>query len=189
MVLDRWVIAHSIRMLRERRAHGQSVVLFINISPTILQDEELLNWLKGGLQKTDVSAASLVFEIAETTAEVNKQMLLPFLKRLKELGCRLSLDHFSGHERAQALVQYLQIDYVKLESHFTQNLLSDKTRQQELGLLVRDLAALGANVILTGVEDATILPVLWACGIDYVQGFLLQRPHTDMSYNFEHMVL
>jgi EAL domain-containing protein (putative c-di-GMP-specific phosphodiesterase class I) len=54
MVLDRWVIAHSIRVLRERRAHGRSAILFINISPTILQDDELLNWLAGGLQKTGV---------------------------------------------------------------------------------------------------------------------------------------
>ncbi len=188
MVLDRWVIAHSIRLLRERRARGQSAILFINISPTILRDEELFNWLKSGLHKTGVPAASLVFEITETTAEVNKQTLLPFLRRLKELGCGLSLDHFSGHERAQALVQLLQIDYVKLDSRFTQDLLNDKVRQQELGQLARGLATLGVTTILTGIEDATILPALWSCGIDYVQGFLLQRPHTDMSYDFQHVV-
>ena len=94
MVLDRWVIAHSIRLLRDRRAHGRAAILFINISPTILQDEELFNWLQSGLLKTEVPASSLVFELAETTAEVNRQTLLPFLRRLKELGCGLSLDHF-----------------------------------------------------------------------------------------------
>lgn len=189
MVLDRWVIAHSIRVLRERKARGQSAMLFINISPTILQDEELLNWLQGGLTKTGVPPASLVFEIAETTAELNKQALLPFLQGLKELGCGLSLDHFSGHERAQALAQFLKVDYVKLTTGFTQNLLSDKDRQQQLGELVRTLAAIGVTTIVTGIEDAMTLPVLWSCGIDYVQGFFLQRPHTDMSYDFENMVL
>ncbi len=189
MVLDRWVIAHSIRMLRERRARGQSAILFINISPTILRDDELFNWLKSGLHKTEVPAANLVFEIAETTAEVNKQTLLPFLRRLKELGCGLSLDHFSGHERAQALIQLLQVDYVKLDTRLAQDLLNDKIRQQELGQLARGLATLGVTTILTGIEDAATLPLLWSCGIDYVQGFLLQRPHTDMSYDFAHIVL
>ena len=189
MVLDRWVIAHSIRVLRERRARGHAAILFINISPTILQDEELLNWLQGGLSKTGVPAASLVFEIAETTAELNKQALLPFLRGLKELGCGLSLDHFSGHERAQTLVQFLQVDYVKLGTSFTQNLLNDKQRQQQLGVLARTLAAVGVTTIVTGIEDAMTLPALWSCGIDYVQGFFLQRPHTDMSYDFENMVL
>ena len=189
MVLDRWVIAHSIRLLRERRARGSSAILFINISPTILRDEELFNWLQSGLHKTEVPASSLVFEIAETTAEVNKQTLLPFLKRIKELGCGISLDHFSGHERSQSLVQLLQADYVKLEGRHSQDLLNDKLRQQELGRLARELATQGVTTILTGIEDSATLPVLWSCGIDYVQGFLLQRPHTDMSFDFEHVVL
>ncbi|MDZ7621837.1 MAG: EAL domain-containing protein [Candidatus Competibacteraceae bacterium] len=189
MVLDRWVIAHSIRVLRERQIRGHSVILFINISPTILQDEELLNWLRSGLQKTGVPAAKLVFEMTETTAELNRQALLPFLRQIKDLGCGISLDHFSGHERAQALVQLLQVDYVKLDPRFTQNLLNEKDRQQQLSETVHTLATLGVTTIVTGVEDAAILPALWACGIDYVQGFLLQRPHTDMSYDFAHMVL
>ncbi len=189
MVLDRWVIAHSIRILRERQARGQSVILFINISPTILQDEELLNWLQNGLQKTGVAAASLVFEMVESTASLHQQALLPFLRQLKGLGCGISLDHFSGQERAQALVQAMQADYVKLDSRFVQSVLDDKVHQQQLSYLARGLSTLGVTTIVTGIEDAMVLPVLWSCGIDYVQGFFLQRPHTDMNYNFEQLVL
>ncbi|MCP5158211.1 MAG: EAL domain-containing protein [Gammaproteobacteria bacterium] len=189
MVLDRWVIAHSIRVLRERQKRGQSVILFVNISPTILQDEEFLNWLQGGLHKTGVPAGNLVFEIAETTAEIYQSVLQPFLLRLKELGCGISLDHFSGHERSQALAQRLQADYIKLDTRFTDGLLNDKTRQQELSQLVQTLDAQGMTTIVTGIEDAIALPALWASGIDHVQGFFLQRPHTDMSYDFDQTVL
>ena len=134
-------------------------------------------------------AARLVFELPETAAELNKQALLPFLQGLKALGCKLSLDHFTGHERAQALVETLRVDYAKLGINFTQNLLNDKDRQQRLTELARTLTALGATTIVTGIEDAMTLPALWSCGIDYVQGYFLQRPHTDMSYDFENMVL
>lgn len=189
MVLDRWVIAHSIRVLRQRQKRGHSVVLFINISPTILQDEEFLHWLQGGLQKTGVPAASLVFEMTETTAEVYKPVLQPFLLELKKLGCGVSLDHFSGHEHSQALAQNLQADYIKLDARFTDDLLNNKTRQEELTRLARTLSALGMTTIVTSIEDAMTLPILWTCGIDYVQGFFLQRPHTDMSYDFDQTVL
>ncbi len=189
MVLDRWVIAHAIRVLRERKNQGQPVMLFINISPTILQDEELLNWLQAGLNRTGVAASSLVFEMAETAADLNKQALLPFLHKLKALGCGLSLDHFSGHEHARSLVEFLQVNYVKLSSTFTQNLLNNKDIQQRLAGLTRSLADVGVISIVTGIEDAMTLPVLWSCGIDYVQGYFLQRPQTEMSYDFENMVL
>ena len=189
MVLDRWVIAHAIRVLRERGSYARPAILFINISPTILQDEELLSWLQAGLSKTGVPAASLVFEMTETAADLHKQALLPFLSKLREMGCGLSLDHFSGHERSQALVRLLQANYVKLSGSFTENLLTDKDRQKQLTDLSRSLAAVGVTSIVTGIEDAKTLPVLWSCGIDYVQGYFLQRPHTEMSYDFESMVV
>jgi EAL domain-containing protein (putative c-di-GMP-specific phosphodiesterase class I) len=189
MVLDRWVIAHSIRVLRERQMRGQSVVLFVNISPTILQDEELLGWLEGGLQKTGVSADRLVFEMTETTAELYQSVLEPFLGRLKGLGCGVSLDRFSGHERSQALAKSLGANYVKLDGRFAHDLLNDKTRQEQLTEITRTLSGLGMTTVVTGVEDAITLPTLWSCGIDYVQGFFLQRPHTEMSYDFDQTLI
>jgi EAL domain-containing protein (putative c-di-GMP-specific phosphodiesterase class I) len=68
-------------------------------------------------------------------------------------------------------------------------LVNDKARQQELTQLARRLAGQGITPILTGIENGATLPVLWSCGIDYVQGFVLQRPHTDMSFDFGHVVL
>lgn len=189
MVLDRWVIAHSIRVLRSRQMRGQSVVLFVNLSPTIVQDEELLNWLEGGLRKTMVPAAHLVFEVTETTAELYQSIFQPFLKQIKDLGCGISLDHFSGHARSQALAQVLRADYVKLDARLAHNLLNDKARQQDLSELTRVLSTLGITTVVTGIEDAMTLPVLWSCGIDYVQGFFLQRPHTDMSYDFDQTLM
>ena len=55
--------------------------------------------------------------------------------------------------------------------------------------MTRELATLGVTTIITGIEDASNLPVLWSCGIDFVQGYFLQRPHTDMSYDFDQTVL
>jgi EAL domain-containing protein (putative c-di-GMP-specific phosphodiesterase class I) len=34
------------------------------------------------------------------------------------------------------------------------------------------------------VEDANTLAALWNCGIDYIQGYFLQRPGRDLSYDF-----
>ena len=113
MVLDRWVIAHSIRMLRERQMRGHSAVLFINISPTILQDDELPDWLHSGLQNRRAGRQPGVRD-RRNHRRTQPAGAAALLRKLKQLGCGLSLDHFSGHERAQALVQLLQADYVRL---------------------------------------------------------------------------
>ena len=189
MVLDRWVIAHSMRILRERQMRGQHAILFINLSPTIAEDTELLNWLASGLEKTGVNPAALVFEIAENSAGLHQESFKPFLREMKALGCGISLDHATGMERSLQLAQQLNVDYLKLETRFAHQLREDKTRQQELIQLARKLSAVGITIIVTGVEDAATLPALWGCGIDFVQGFFLQRPHTDMSYDFAQTIV
>lgn len=189
MVLDRWVIAHSIRILRERQMRGEHVVLFINLSPTIVQDDGFINWLEGGISKTGIAAAALTFEITETMAELYHEAFRPFLGEIKKLGCGVSIDRFGGHERSQAIAKALSANYIKLDARFTHELANNKARQQELTRLARTFGALGIKTIVTGIEDATIMQVLWDCGIDYVQGFVLQRPHTEMSYNFDELTL
>jgi hypothetical protein len=85
-----------------------------------------LNWLEGGLRKTMVPAASLVFEIAETTAELNKQIFLPFLKRSRNwvVGSRWIIS--AATNAFAGACPTLQVDYVKLDARFTHNLLNDK---------------------------------------------------------------
>jgi EAL domain-containing protein (putative c-di-GMP-specific phosphodiesterase class I) len=39
--------------------------------------------------------------------------------------------------------------------------------------MVRDA---GAKTVVTGVEDARSLTLLWTAGVDYVQGNFLQKP-------------
>ena len=57
-------------------------------------------------------------------------------------------------------------------------------KRQVLKELVENLEALGAATILGGVEDVKTLPILWSLGVDLIQGFFLQHPYREMSYDF-----
>jgi EAL domain-containing protein (putative c-di-GMP-specific phosphodiesterase class I) len=46
------------------------------------------------------------------------------------------------------------------------------------------LETVGTASIVSGIEDMRTLPVLWSLGVNYVQGFFLQQPHEDMTYDF-----
>ena len=43
---------------------------------------------------------------------------------------------------------------------------------------------LGTLTIATFVQDASRMATLWQCNVDYIQGYFLQAPDADLSYNF-----
>jgi diguanylate cyclase (GGDEF)-like protein len=184
LLLERWVIANAIRLLRERQAHNQPTTLFVNISPAVLQDEAIVEWIKTALERTGIHPDQLVFEMAEANAEKHLPSLCRFVEAVRNLGCGFSLDRFNGGEVGRTLLGKLAVDYVKLDPHFVYDLSGDESKQQELQQLAQALEALQITTVASSIENLATLQALGSCGMNYVQGFFLQVPHTEMTYNF-----
>ena len=107
-----------------------------------------------------------------------------FLGGIKMLGCGFCLDRFGRGADSLALLKNLGADYVKLDMHFVNGIAKDPKKQMQLKELTQSLEALGATTIVGGVEDVKAMPILWSLGVDLIQGFFLQRPYGEMSYDF-----
>lgn len=181
LALDRWVISQTLEMLRQRQT---TTTLFIKVLPITLQDKTLSAWLRSKFEETGVEAQRLVFEVAESTAERSLRDMFTFLSGIKLLGCGFCLDRFGRGTDSLNLLKNLGADYVKLDMYFVNNLAKDSKKQAQLKELVHNLEALGAATIVGGVEDVQAMPVLWSLGVDLIQGFFLQHPYREMSYDF-----
>ena len=179
--LDRWVIEHALQMLRQRRS---PITVFIKVLPVTLQDRSLSGWLRERLEASGVEAERIVFEVAESTAERSLRDMFGFLGGIKLLGCGFCLDRFGRGSDSLGLLKNLGADYVKLDMYFVNGLAKDSHKQAQLKELVENLEALGAATIVGGVEDVKTMPILWSLGVDLIQGFFLQRPYSEMSYDF-----
>ena len=179
--LDRWVIEHVLDLLRQRQL---TTTVFIKILPVTLQDRTLSDWLRERLEQTGVEAQRLVFQVAEATAERSLRDMFGFLGGIKMLGCGFCLDRFGRGADSLSLLKNLGADYVKLDMYFVNRIAKDPEKQAQLKELVQNLDALGASTIVGGVEDVKAMPILWSLGVDLIQGFFLQHPNRDMSYDF-----
>ena len=181
VALDRWVIEHALEMLRQRQP---STTLFIKVLAATLQDRTLSGWLRERLEQTGVEAQRVVFSVAEAAIERSLREMFMFLSGIKLLGCGFCLDRFGRGEDSLGLLKNLGADYVKLDMYFVNNLARDSQKQAQLKELVQHLEALGAATIVGGVEDVQAMPILWSLGVDLIQGFFLQHPYREMSYDF-----
>jgi diguanylate cyclase (GGDEF)-like protein len=179
--LDRWIIRHTLEMLRQRQS---PITVFIKVLPVTLQDRTLSGWLREQLEQSGVAAERIVFEVAEATAERSLRDMFGFLGGIKLLGCGFCLDRFGRGSDSVGLLKNLGADYVKLDMYFVNGLAKDNNKQAQLKELVQNLEILGAATIVGGVEDVKTMPILWSLGVDLIQGFFLQHPYREMSYDF-----
>ena len=180
--IDRIVVQRAIGALRDLRAAGRQVTLFVNLSQAALTDEELPILVLETLRETGVKGGSLVFEINEAILADRPREASALMTALRKLGCRFAADEF-GRRRDEAPLQQ-PVDYLKIDNAMVHALLEQSAGQAVVKDLFDTAGRNNRRVIVKNVENAASLAVLWNYGVEYVQGNYFQLPDTNLSYNF-----
>ena len=181
--IDRWVILNSIKLLTEHRAKGHNTRLFIHVSSSSLQDQTLLPWLSVALKAARLPSDSLVFQFSEPDAIAYLKAAKAMTQGLNELHCKTALTQFGCALNPFNTLKHLHIDFVKVDSSFSQD-LSKPDNQEALKTLLASLHAQAKLTIVPFVETASVLATLWQAGVNYIQGHYLQGPSQTMDYDF-----
>jgi EAL domain-containing protein (putative c-di-GMP-specific phosphodiesterase class I) len=86
------------------------------------------------------------------------------------------LNRFGLAPNPEMLLKGLPVDFVKFAPELGQGLADDEQKHRRLLELTKMVREAGAKTVVTGVEDARSLTLLWTAGVDYVQGNFLQKP-------------
>ncbi|MFP6849751.1 MAG: EAL domain-containing protein [Pseudomonas sp.] len=181
--IDRWVILNSIKLLADHRSKGHNTRLFVHVSSASLQDQTLLPWLSVALKAARLPSDSLVFQFSEPDAIAYLKQAKLITQRLNELHCKTALTQFGCSLNPFNTLKHLHIDFVKVDSSFSQD-LSTAENQESLKTLLASLHAQAKLTIVPFVESASVLATLWQAGVNYIQGHYLQGPSQSMDYDF-----
>jgi PAS domain S-box-containing protein len=174
--VDRWVIRNAVAKLAEQRSKGQEINFFVSIAETTLQEEKLLVWICDCLHDCQARGNWLTLQIMEEHARRHAALFTRLNDGLKKVGCRLAIKRFGEGQDPEMLLRTLRPEYVKLPLDLGKRLADDRNKQKRVQELTQLCHDAGVKSVVTGVEDARSLTVLWTAGIDYVQGNFLQPP-------------
>lgn len=164
------------RACRDAASWPDHVCLSVNVSPLQLVDPDLPRMIATALSAAAMAPARLELEITETALLNNDQAALHTLRRIQEMGVKISLDDFgTGYSSLSYLHRY-PINRIKIDKSFVQKLPGDFGSAS----IVRAIAQLGESLELAvtaeGVETAEQLSFIREQGCDHIQGFLTGRP-------------
>ncbi len=182
--IDRWVIRSSMQTLVKLHGDNKETSLLVKLSGYSVNDPTLLSWINEQLNEFHLPGDTLIFEIKESSMLHQPEAVVQLINGLKQLHCRTALGHFGSDPRSLDYLEQLHVDFVKLDGAFVDNLSGDSKSLAMVKAVVQTAHDLGTLTVATFVQDASKMATLWQCNVDYIQGYFLQAPDGDMSYDF-----
>jgi len=150
--------------------------LTINVSGLTATDNNWLELLCSLTNGDRTLTSRLIIEITETAAIQDVEESCLFVKRVKELGCRVAMDDFGTGYNSFRNLQMLGIDMVKIDGSFIENMLENKDDQLFVKMLADLANAFDLEIVAECVGDAQTIDMLKDMGITYLQGYHLGKP-------------
>jgi diguanylate cyclase len=172
--IGNWVIDEACRQMQAWWADGLHLRVAINLSVHQLRQEDLVQRIRGALERNGISPARLICEITESAAMDDLETTRRAFERLVHSGVLLSIDDFGTGHSSLAYLRSLPATQLKIDRSFVHDI--DGESGAIVDAVVRLAHALGLRVVAEGVETENQRDRLLALGCDELQGFLFARP-------------
>jgi diguanylate cyclase (GGDEF)-like protein len=169
------VIDIAMAQMRTWRNQGLNLSVAVNLATRNLLDSGLPDDVQELLDKWELDPAAIEFEITESTIMADPFRALAVLKRLHEMGTKLSIDDFGTGYSSLAYLKRLPVDAVKIDKSFVLNMVTDENDAAIVRSTIDLARNLGLDVVAEGVEDEAIWQTLSELGCDYAQGHYLSK--------------
>ncbi len=177
IAIDHWVIDHAFSHLQQiRKTEDKNHLININLSGQSLSNDTLFGFIHSLLLKYKLAPSNICFEITETAAIANFHTSIDLINQLKELGCLIALDDFGCGLSSFSYLKSMNIDFLKIDGSFIRNIDKNPIDRSIVESINNISHVAGFKTVAEYVETQKIADVLKEIGIDYAQGFSINRP-------------
>ncbi|WP_017223347.1 bifunctional diguanylate cyclase/phosphodiesterase [Moritella dasanensis] len=179
IALDLHIINQACLQLKKwHNSHvdNQQIILTMNLSAKHLILDGAVEHLIFIIQQQQIPPQRLVFEFREHEFMAHNKFAIRALEKLRQIGVQVGLDDFgNGFSSLNAFFQY-PIDFVKIDSHFTNRMLMSK-KDLSLIRVIRDISHdMGFKVIVEGINNPQQHAKLIELGCEFGQGNYIAQP-------------
>ena len=170
------VLDLALQQFRAWDARGLTLPMAINLTASILDDEDFPVQLHAALENGYVSPAGIALELTESVVMAKPDRTQHILERLRAMGFQLAIDDFGTGYSSLAYLGRLPVDEIKIDRSFVLKMSTSEGDRTIVQASIDLAHKFGKRVVAEGVEDTTTLRLLEEMGCDQAQGYLISRP-------------
>lgn len=178
--VDRWIMEKAFKVLAERLKEGKKGQFFLRLSDQSLVDGSLTPWVGKLLEGHKLPPGSIVFQIAETSAESHLKDAKRLSEELRKLKCGVAIEHFGIGNSPLQMLDHLTLDFIKIDGSFMTRLNEDAIYEKVQGLIAKAQEK-KIQTVAERVENANTMAVLFQLGVSYIQGNYVHEPEVVMA--------
>ena len=175
--LDKYVWESAFKLVQQwEKTGGPQVPISVNISRVSLENDEVIDVIRGLAKKYPIDKKNLYFEITESAYMKDQAALTERVYKLKEIGFAIAMDDFgSGYSSLNSLKD-IPIDVLKLDMGFLRGGTNVERGNEIITYMVHMAKALKLKIVAEGVEYKEQADFLTEEGCDVIQGYFYARP-------------
>lgn len=181
--IDRMVIGMALDWLESHPAEAASVTTCsLNLSGEALVDESFIGYMVERLGRSRFPASQVCLEITETSAVRDLGRAQRFIDQLRGLGCRFALDDFGTGFCSFSYLRSLDVDYFKIDGSFVREMLTSPLSSAVVRSITQIAHVLNKKTIAEHTEDEVLIRALAELGVDFGQGYAIDKPTPLADY-------
>jgi diguanylate cyclase (GGDEF)-like protein/PAS domain S-box-containing protein len=177
MPIGEWVVRTACRQNKLWQTAGFTPLhIAVNLSKLQFQQYNLAEVINQTLLDTGLSPQYLELELTESSIMLNTPETIETLHHLKDIGLRLSVDHFGAGYSSLSDLKCVPLNQLKIDRSFLKDVTRDADNAAITETIITIAHSLHLEVLAQGVETLQQLNFLHSHGCDSVQGYLISKP-------------
>ena len=152
--------------------------LFLNVNPKVIHDEKFKKgFTKEYLAQYDLNPENVIFEITEKGVVSNINEFIDTINNYKNQNYRIAVDDAGAGYSGLNMISDIHPHFIKLDMNLVRGIDRDITKQSLIKSFTEFALLTNTHLIAEGIETKDELLKLIEIGVQYGQGFYLQRPN------------
>jgi len=151
----------------------------INLSFEDIINQDIYKFIIDKLKKSNMGSR-VTFELLESEKVKDFNQVVKFFNEVKRFGVKVAIDDFGSGFSNFSYMTKLSPDYIKIDGSLITSLDVDRNSQIVVETIVSFSKKLGIKTIAEYVHSSTVLSAVKSMGIDYSQGFYIDKPNPQI---------
>lgn len=175
-MVDFTMLRQACELIQKWKPVWPDIVLNVNFSRNTLIEPDFLERIDQILSETGADPAQLIFEITESSQNIQLESLCSLLDEVKQRGISLAIDDL-GTEAACLEMLYLpQISVAKIDKSLIDKAEHIDREQLVIRHLIDLCHDLNMRCVAEGIETDSQIELLKKLGCDKLQGYKIGKP-------------
>lgn len=171
-----FVLETSARQWQEWSMRGIELELAVNLSTIDMLDASLPDEVAALIDRYEIPPWNLVLEITERTLIGDERRTGQIVDRLSRIGVRLAIDDFGTGQSSLASLRRFPVHQIKLDRSLLADVPGDASAEAIVSSVVEIAHAIGATVVVEGIETRDQWRFAFTVGCAVAQGWFVGRP-------------